>query len=183
MHHMGLKESPDRATDKRKKKKGYVPHVVCCFELAFLISEIDFDHWVHSELWEQPRSPRSLGCTPEAGFSRAENRSERNIGKFIPITYVNIEDVEHRFFQLVNRQFTVQSREKESICPIFPFPKSGGRIKIGARRASATLAYTPRLPFTRPLMLFLSGIRGRAHNNPLLTPHAASHARSLRDRS
>ena len=50
------------------------------------------------------RSPSSfqLGHTPGAGFSRAENRSKRNIEKLIPITYVDIEqlfpDVEHRYF-------------------------------------------------------------------------------------
>ena len=65
-----------------------------------LISHIQNRFWPLSslELWEKLRSPRSLGRTPEAGFSRAEYRLNPNIGKFIPITYVNIEDVEHRFF-------------------------------------------------------------------------------------
>ena len=87
-----------------ERRKIDVPHLLCSrtqlesnflcsFELAFLISEIVFERYVHLELWEKLLSPRSLGRTPEAG-----NRSKRNIRKFILITYVNIWAVEHRFF-------------------------------------------------------------------------------------
>ena len=61
---------------------------------------------------DTPTQSGSLGRTAEAGFSRVESRSKRNIGKFIPITYVNTGDVEHQFFSSACHMFTQWSMGK-----------------------------------------------------------------------
>ena len=92
-----------------------------------------------------------LGSHSRSGISRADNRSKRNIGKFIPFTYVNVEDVEHQFFSQ-----HVNCHEGRASLHSRPCENKNSRTTV---LPSIFLGYVLR-PHTVPLACYILSDRG-----------------------